>query len=534
MSRLPGRFLPARLPGCRLIAGHSPDKQQGPLAKADPVNAHVESVVRRMVKLHHDSVSGLQHAPDPPRWPSNGVSPYGPQRRPGTGMDPAEIERRQAARNGSPACLRVPRLSVPTVKHVKPASYAGERCGAVGASGSERPRQRAPWEHVNNSADDLDLTVNPEDLRRRARLALRAAGRRVSRLKSRPRDGSEPQYTLRKCGAVRISESGNVRLKLVGNTGYAEGVVHCGSIWGCAVCAAKIRNGRAQIYGESAARWIAAGNTIMMITLTAPHSAGMALDPFWDLISKGVSRLTSSAGWRDLKAELGGEVYYRRAIEVTHGSNGWHVHCHLLIYIRGDAGAAGLAAVDAYFRHCWPKWITSQDDPATGKPRKVPNRHGVDVKPCHAGDSAAEYIVKTQDGGGVGNELIRADLKTGRSSGRTPFEILGSADHGVKRDLALWWEWEQASQGRRAITQSQGLADVLGENDLTDQELADEEAGGEAVADVPGESWDQVIRQQIEAEVFEAARGGLGAVNAVLARHGIGLAYVPVITERGS
>ena len=428
----------------------------------------------------------------------------------------------------------MPRLSLAPVKHAKPASYASERRVAGGQSGSERPRQRPPWEDVNNSASENDLTVNPEDLRRRARLALRAAGRRVSRLKSRPRDGSEPQFTLRKCGAIRISENGNVRLKLVENTGYAEGVVHCGSIWGCAVCAAKIRNGRAQIYGESAARWIAAGNTIMMITLTAPHAAGMALDPFWDLISKGVSRLTSSAAWRDLKDELGGEVYYRRAIEVTHGRNGWHVHCHMLIYIRGDAEAAGIAAVDAYFRHWWPRWITSQDDPATGKPRKVPNRHGVDVKPCHAGDSAAEYIVKTQDGAGVGNELIRSDLKTGRSSGRTPFEILESAGNGCKKDLALWWEWEQASQGRRAITQSQGLADVLGENDLTDQELADEEAGGEAVADVPGESWDQVIRQQLEAEVFEAARGGLEAVNAVLARHRIGLAYVPVITERGS
>jgi hypothetical protein len=271
----------------------------------------------------------------------------------------------------------------------------------------------------------------------------------------------------------------------------------------------------------------------MMVTLTAPHSTGMALGPFWTLISKGVSRLTSSAGWRDLKDDLGGEVYYRRAIEVTHGQNGWHVHCHMLIYIRGDAGAAGIAAADAYFRKWWPKWITSQDDPVTGKPYKVPNRHGVDVKPCHVGDSAAEYLVKVQDGAGVGNELVRADLKTGRSSGRTPFEILATADHGVKRDLALWWEWEVASQGRRAITQSQGLADVLGENDLTDQELADEDAGGEAVCDVPGQSWDQVIRQELEAEVFEAVRGGLGAVNAVLAGHGIGLAYVPVIIERG-
>jgi hypothetical protein len=353
----------------------------------------------------------------------------------------------------------------------------------------------------------------------------------VSRLRSSPRDGSEPQFTLRKCGLVRRS-SENVRLRVVDGTGYAEGVVHCGSIHGCAVCAAKIRGRRSEIYGASAGRWLDAGNTLIMVTLTFPHDMGMRLDPLWDLVSDGAGRVTSSVRWRKLKLELGGEVWYRRAIEQTYGDNGWHPHCHMLIYIRGDGGdgAVVLQKIEAHFKAEWAKWITGQGY------RLPSNEHGVKVEACHSGGEAGEYIVKTQEGRGVGNEIVRADLKTGRKNSRTPFELLRDFSRtGDKSLLVLWWEFEQASKGRRAITQSQGLGAVLGETEVTDQELADEEAGGIDAAELPGETWAQVCARELEAQVFEAAAaGGLAAVNDVLAANGCGLAHAPPLTERGS
>ena len=319
---------------------------------------------------------------------------------------------------------------------------------------------------------------------------------------------------------VRCSKTGNVRLKVVEGTGYVEGVVHCASIHGCAVCSAKIRRGRAEVYSASAAKWLADGNTLIMVTLTFPHDMGMALAPLWDLVSDGVGRLTSSVRWRELRDELGG-MWYRRAIEQTYGAHGWHPHAHLLVYIWGDAGAEGLAKVDNHFRTQWAHWVTS-------KGYRLPHGvHGVKVEACHSGGDAATYIVKTQDGRGVGNELVRSDMKTGRGESMTPFEILRQAGNGDKAMLVLWWEFEQASKGRRAVTQSQGLAEVLGENEVTDQELADEDAGGDDVAELDGDAWTAAVWKGLEAPVFEAVPFGLAVINEVLGRNGCGLAYLP-------
>jgi hypothetical protein len=446
-----------------------------------------------------------------------------------------------------PASARVSTLAGPSAARPG-AAGRGAHEAAVPPSFSSAPSATAapaggrsaqpPWYYVNNSVpagqsseDFVDVGADPDGcdaggqvgadaLRRRDRLALRVIGRRVSKLMSSPRDGRDPQYTLRKCGVV---SRGDVRIKVLEGTGYAEGVVHCGSVWGCAVCAAKIRHGRAEIYAASAARWLAEGNTLLMVTFTFPHDMGMDLDPLWDLVSEGMSHLTSTIAWRKLKDRLG-EVYYRRAVEQTFGEHGWHPHCHMLVYVRGGDTTAATVAVDQYFSAAWAKWVTDHG-------YRVPSgQNGVVVTPCNTGGDAGAYIVKTQDGRGVGNELARGDLKKGRNGGRTPFEILREAGTGDKRMLGLWWEFEQASKGRRLITQSQGLAAVLGEDEVTDQELADEEAGGVDVAEFDGELWAGVCARGLEAPVFEAAAaGGLRAVNRVLAGHGLGLAHAPPV-----
>ena len=58
---------------------------------------------------------------------------------------------------------------------------------------------------------------------------------------------------------------------------HYAGLATCGSIWACPVCSAKIRNTRAEEISAAAARWDLAGNSVYMITLTAPHDLGMKL-----------------------------------------------------------------------------------------------------------------------------------------------------------------------------------------------------------------------------------------------------------------
>ena len=363
-------------------------------------------------------------------------------------------------------------------------------------------------------------------LRRRDRLALRAKIRRFSRLKSTPRiEGKSPSYTLRHCGVVRCSQDGLVRLKVADGVGYAEGVVHCGSVHGCPVCAAVIRTKRSRIYAESAERWLKAGHFVYMVTLTFPHYMGDDLGEMWDLVSDGTGYLTSNRAWGRLKSDLGCrprppvrvrggqqgrrqqdrkwdacDIGYRRVVECTWGcENSWHPHCHMLVYLRNTEavtsrldGARRLFLIDQHFRDTWPRWVTQHGF-------SLPSgKHGVKVEECYRAAEAAEYLVKTQDGHDVGMELARADLKKGKKDSLTPFEIAERAGDGEEQFLKLWWTWEKASKGRKMTSESQGLAGMLGETEVTDQELADEEAGGDEVAVMTGQAWADACNHRCE------------------------------------
>ena len=65
-----------------------------------------------------------------------------------------------------------------------------------------------------------------------------------------------------------------------------------------------------------------------------------------------------SAGrnWISLKTNisLAGTI---RSVEITHGMNGWHPHLHALVYVRGDPGAEGLAALAVDVRSRWERFI---------------------------------------------------------------------------------------------------------------------------------------------------------------------------------
>lgn len=459
---------------------------------------------------------------------------------------------------------------------------AKRRGRAAGPAGQSRPADAPPTatapaarQYVNNSTAAGQGADEVAVLRRRDRLALRARIRRFSRLKSVPRiEGKAPQYTLRHCGVVRCAPDGHIRIKVADGTGYVEGVVHCGSVHGCPVCGAKIRTARSLIYAESAKRWLDAGHWVYMVTLTFPHYMGDDLAEMWDLVSEGTGYLTSNRAWGRLRSGLGCrprpprvfavdskgtvrktrrwdecDIGYRRVIECTWGcENSWHPHCHMLVYLRNTEatsrldGARRLALIAGHFRDEWPKWVT-------GHGFRLPSgKHGVKVEECYSAADAAGYLVKTQDGHGVGLELARGDLKKGRKDSLTPFEIADRAGDGEEQFLRLWWTWEKASKGRKMTAESQGLADMLGEAEVTDQELADEEAGGDEVAAVTGPTWANVcahrcgdaarnpdaVRNGLEAAVFEAAAaGGLAAVNEVLAAHGCGRAYVPPSREEG-
>lgn len=179
--------------------------------------------------------------------------------------------------------------------------------------------------------------------------------------------------------------------------------------------------------------------------------------------------------WRSL-VERYGITGVIRALEVTHGVNGWHPHIHALLLTTGPVD------VDALQADLFDLWSTVTQ--AMGG-RRISRRHGVDVR--QAGAGAADYVAKVQEHDRVGNELARIDLKSGRNGSRVPFELLDDPD-----GRPLWIEYVETTRGRRAITWSHGLKDRLGVSDRTDDEVIADTETAELIGLMDGATYDRI------------------------------------------
>jgi hypothetical protein len=124
--------------------------------------------------------------------------------------------------------------------------------------------------------------------------------------------------------------------------------------------------------------------------------------------------------------------------------------------------------------------------------------------------------------------LARADLKRGRNQSRTPLEVLRDfLTWGDAADLALWHEYEKATEGRSAIRWSKGLRALLLPDapvELTNEEIAAEEVGGDVIGHILPRTWYRVCETPgAEAAIRTAiGHGGMEAVIKTLLSYRLG------------
>ncbi len=265
------------------------------------------------------------------------------------------------------------------------------------------------------------------------------------------------------------------------------GLETCGRIWLCPVCAAKIRVRRGDQIAEGVARHMDNGGAAWFLTITLPHEKGDALKDSFDALTQAWRYVKTGRAYQTEKKWFGilGEI---KAVEVTHGENGWHPHAHILVLttrsLEFDEFCAWAARLDAR----WAKGLAKVGWP-TGKP-------GVRLKlvPVEKGKGIAAYVAKVQEKG-LGNEIARADMKDARDTNRTPFGILADfGNHALADDVELWWEYEQATAGRSAIRWSPGLwAKLMPDTEeKSDEEIAAEDEGSAAVAYLAPWTWRRI------------------------------------------
>jgi hypothetical protein len=275
--------------------------------------------------------------------------------------------------------------------------------------------------------------------------------------------------------------------------GYG-GLTTCGSVWACPVCSAKITARRAVELTELI-EWNAdRGGSVALLTLTMQHHVGQRLRTLRRALTGAWRHVVSSRGWKEAKKELGMDGYVR-AIEATHGENGWHLHIHCLLLFDGPISDQ---MVELLADEVWARWSTGLSREGMTSLR----RHAVDVRVGeHALDRLGNYINK------IAFEAVGGRWKKGRKGGRTPFEILAEGlEIGLADDFDLWFEWEQGSKGMRQLTWSRGLKDRVGIQKKEDEEIAAEADQGETIAILPARTWRRVY--PVAEQLLEAAELG--------------------------
>lgn len=414
--------------------------------------------------------------------------------------------------------LRPPaRRQVPPADRAERRRKAGAASGGL-AAGPSRYNANNVSHNQGNTRSEAESDVRNE--RRARRFGQREVLWTITTL---PR--------VKKCGRTTNGNVGDGLAAVVMNAGVAHwsGFCTCGSIWACPVCSAKIRATRADEIARAVARHLTEGGTAWMVTLTARHKRHHNLDPLFDAVANGWRKLLSGRAWAgDTKRGVLGErdrLGVRgniRSLEVTYGTrNGWHPHLHVVLLLKNETTQELAYAIDRWDK-TWRSWMKKKGF----EPSK---EHGVKWSKVTTPEEAGEYIAKVQEGKGhLGHEMARGDMKSGKLGTLAPFEMLEYLR--VTGDMAvvpIWKEYEKGTFRRRAITWSRGLrAELLDdEPELTDEEVAAEDIGGETWALLSGESLKAMRRVPgLQAKILQTAETGgfTELVNLLTAYH---LAY---------
>lgn len=370
-----------------------------------------------------------------------------------------------------------------------------------GECGEHEGRSPSPLD----SLDSLASNVTPRALRKAHLKELRHRMRRTA-------GHILPHERVRKCGQWMLGGNPTIHKTELGH--HFSGLETCGSVWHCPVCAARISEQRCQDVEFILDRHHSAGGSAYLMTLTIPHYAAQTCLELLNTV-RGIWRSVKQGNpWVRAKDKYGylGDI---RALEVTHGGNGWHPHLHILIFLRPGVSDLKAEALGLWFYERWARYV-----------------HKRGYGPCSidaftfkkaSGDrGAAEYVGKW----GIAQELTKTHAKRGKG-GRTPWEILRDAEDCNDRDSALFSEYGRDFKGARQLTWSRGLRDYYGlDAEAPDDELTEEPGLPQThVASIHRELWLEISHEGLTAIVLTAFdRGGLNGLWAALARYGLDVA----------
>jgi len=271
------------------------------------------------------------------------------------------------------------------------------------------------------------------------------------------------------------------------------GLAVCGSSWLCPVCAEVIARRKAEEIRDMF-DWSNENNLhISMVTLTVRHNKQTNAVDLFDSVSGAMSKITANSGYRNFKKTMGIKGYIR-ALEVTHGENGFHPHLHIIfcseIPMRsGKYEEQTFVDKDGDTVHYQKKIENSQDENDWfAWWSDAISDYGYDCDPLigvviNDGERAGDYINKRHElttkhqkeiHWDAADEMTRARLKKGRKKSKSIWELLALCEERTAPQRTIIKLFAEAVKGKSALQWSRGFKDLVGiKKIVSDQKLAE-------------------------------------------------------------
>ena len=310
-----------------------------------------------------------------------------------------------------------------------------------------------------------------------------------------------PNSRTAKCSRWRRKDSSiEIMISKEHGKAFYSGLQHCGSIWNCPNCAAKISERRREELKQAITVAESFGWRPMLLTLTFPHGLGDDVNEITDKMIKAWDKCGGTRAGRAVKEAIGLEGTIR-AIEPTYGENGFHPHLHIILFVSSNMTTQ---SVQAGYSPLWQQACVKVGLPMPS------DAHGCRVD---GNTRAAEYVSKW----GLESELVKGHTKRAKK-GMTPWDMLRAYLYDDDKQAGdLFKVYAAAFKNRRQLVWSKGLKKKLLIVDLSDEELAArEEAPSTPLSKITVEQWRGIYKAKMESAVLDVAENNPDAIPALL------------------
>lgn len=268
-------------------------------------------------------------------------------------------------------------------------------------------------------------------------------------------------------------------------------IMRCANPWACPVCSTIISEHRKTEVKSAIDWWEKQGGSVLLLTLTVPHYSHTDIKQLKTDLKKAYSKFFKGIRASKDMFKRWMIEHYISCFEITHGSNGFHPHYHILLFVPYGVPQQTLLAMRHDMYSIWCDCCTKSGLDAPSY------KHGLDLQ---KGEKAGDYVAKW----GLEHEITKGHVKKGKENSRTPFDILRSYQETAnENDANLFRLYYFAFKGQRQLNWSRGLKKQIRQEEKTDQEIVDDTDNvAELLFKLDIEMWNAVRSQGKQGELL--------------------------------